>query len=289
MKVSGFTFIRNAIKYDYPVVESIQSILPICDDFYVAVGNSDDDTLELIQSIDPKVRITETVWDESLIKGGVVLARETDKAYKMVPEDGDWCLYLQADEVIHEKYLDTIREEMLRWKDNREVDGLLLNYLHFYGSYDYIATSHLWYRKEIRVIRNDPSIYSYRDAQGFRKGNNSKLRVKPINAWVYHYGWVKHPEIQMQKRRNFHSLYQESEHKYSLILDADEFDYGTIDALKKFTGAHPKVIQDRIEKVNWKFDYDLSLNKMNLKYKLKAWVEKYFGFIPGEYRNYKII
>jgi len=289
MKVSGFTFIRNAIKFDYPVTESIRSILPICDDFYVAVGNSDDDTLGVVQSLDPKIEIIETVWDESLINGGVVFARETDKAFKMVPEDSDWCFYLQGDEVIHEKYLDTIKEEMLRWMDNREVDGLLFNFLHFYGSYDYIATSHRWYRKEIRVIRNDQSIYSYRDAQGFRKGNNSKLKVKPIDAWVYHYGWVKHPETQMHKRRNFHTLYQEHVHKYTDILEADEFDYGTIDALKMFTGTHPKAIQDKIDKMNWKFDYDLSLNKMNLKYKLKAWAEKHFGFIPGEYRNYKII
>ena len=265
MKVSGFTFIRNAIKFDYPIVESIRSVLPVCDDFYVAVGNSDDSTLELVQSIDPKIRIVETVWDENLISGGKVLALETDKAFNLVPEDSDWCFYLQADEVIHEKYLDTIRKEMHKWKDNMDVDGLLFNYLHFYGSYDYIATSHRWYRKEIRIIRNDKSIFSYRDAQGFRKGDNVKLRVKQIDACVYHYGWVKHPKTQMQKRRNFHSLYQESEHKFSEILKADQFEYGTIDALAKFSETHPKVIQDRIDKVNWKFDYDLSLNKMNLK------------------------
>ena len=114
MKVSGFTFIRNAIKYDYPIAESIRSILPVCDDFYVAVGNSDDGTLEMVQSIDPKIQIIETVWDENLIKGGAVLALETNKAFKMVPEDSDWCIYLQADELIHEEYLNTIREEMLR-------------------------------------------------------------------------------------------------------------------------------------------------------------------------------
>jgi len=50
MKVSGFTFVRNAIRYDYPVVEAIQSILPLCTELVVAVGNSDDDTLQLIRS-----------------------------------------------------------------------------------------------------------------------------------------------------------------------------------------------------------------------------------------------
>ena len=40
MRVSGFTFIRNAIHYDYPIVEAIHSILPLCDEVVVAVGNS---------------------------------------------------------------------------------------------------------------------------------------------------------------------------------------------------------------------------------------------------------
>ena len=48
MKVSGFSFIKNALIYDFPIVEAIKSILPICDEFVVAVGESDDDTLELI-------------------------------------------------------------------------------------------------------------------------------------------------------------------------------------------------------------------------------------------------
>ena len=38
MKVSGFTFVRNVVKYDYPVVESIRSILPVVDEFIVNVG-----------------------------------------------------------------------------------------------------------------------------------------------------------------------------------------------------------------------------------------------------------
>ena len=64
MKVSGFTFIRNAIKYDYPIAEAIKSILPICDEVVVAVGKSDDETLSLVKGIDPKVRVIDTVWDE---------------------------------------------------------------------------------------------------------------------------------------------------------------------------------------------------------------------------------
>ena len=115
MKVTGFTIIRNAIKFDYPVVEAITSILPICDEFVVAVGNSEDETLQLIKNIhSPKIRIIETVWDDHLRQGGQVLAIETNKAFDAIGTDTDWCFYIQSDECVHEKYLAAIKESMLR-------------------------------------------------------------------------------------------------------------------------------------------------------------------------------
>ena len=132
MKVSGFTFIINGIKYDYPIVEAIKSILPICDEFVVAVGNSEDDTLKLIQNIsDEKIKIIETVWDDSQRENGAVLALETDKAFKHISKDTNWCFYIQGDEVIHEKYLTSINEAMTKHQTQENVDGLLFKYLHF--------------------------------------------------------------------------------------------------------------------------------------------------------------
>ena len=191
MKVSGFTFIRNAIKYDYPIVEAIKSILPLCDEVVVAVGFSDDNTLELIKNIDPKVRIIETIWDDTLREGGKTLALETDKAFQAISSDADWAFYIQGDEVVHEKYHTIILDSMHRYKDDNRVEGLLFNYTHFYGSYDYIGSSLSWYLDEIRIIKNNKNIFSYRDAQGFRKLPNIKLNVKKIPAYIYHYGWVK--------------------------------------------------------------------------------------------------
>jgi hypothetical protein len=290
MKVSGFTFIRNAVKYDYPVVEAIKSILPVCDDFFVAVGKSDDTTLELIQSIDKqKIRIVESVWDDSpeMKKDGRVFAVETDKAFQAIPEDSDWAFYIQGDEVIHEKYLDTIYSSMEKWKDNRQVDGLLFNYLHFYGSYDYVGISPLWYTNEIRVIRNDKSVYSYRDAQGFRKGDNNKLNVKAIDAWVYHYGWVKEPVTMKKKVENSYSFYNDKkvpERKFANEM----FDFSSIDALSLFNETHPQVMKERIERKNWSFDYDISLNRLSLRYKGKIFLKKYLG-INTYYENYHIL
>src|SRR5260221_658015 len=136
MKVSGFTIIRNAVKYDYHIVESMTSVRPLCDEFIVAVGNSSDNTLGLIQAINsPKIKIIETVWDDDLREGGRTFALETDKAFQAVLSDCDWAFYIQADEAVHEKYYPAIREAMEKYKDDRSVDGLLFHYKHFYGSF----------------------------------------------------------------------------------------------------------------------------------------------------------
>lgn len=289
MKVSGFTIVRNAIKYDYPIVEAITSILPICDEVIVAVGKSEDGTLELIKSIKSnKIKILETIWNDALRDGGFVLADETNKAFAAISSDSDWAFYIQGDEVIHEKYLPVIREAMEKYHEDKSVEGLLFNYTHFYGSYDYVGDSRRWYRKEIRVVRNDKDISSYRDAQGFRK-NAKKLNVKTIDAFVNHYGWVKPPEAQQAKQETFHKLWHTDQWMEQNIPQVDKFDYAAIDSLKYFTGTHPQVMQERINKMNWKFSFDPTQKRISFKLKVLMFIEKKFGWKIGEYRNYKII
>lgn len=289
MKVSGFTIARNIIKYDYPIVEAINSILPICDEVVVAVGKSEDDTLKLVQSINsPKIKIIETVWNESLREGGRVLADETNKAFDATGANSDWCFYIQGDEVIHEKYLPVIREAMEKYKDDKQVEGLLFNYTHFYGSYDYVGDSRMWYRKEIRVIKNDKSIRSYKDAQGFRK-EGRKLNVKPVDAFVYHYGWVKNPQAQQAKQMSFNRLWHDDSWMKKNVPDVTEFDYSQIDSLAKFKGTHPEIMQERIDKMNWKFTFDPTQKKLSMKLKFLLFIERKTGWKIGEYKNYKII
>ncbi len=290
MKITGFTFIRNAIKYDYPILESIQSILPLCDEFVVAVGKSDDDTLQYIQAIpSDKIKIIETVWDDSQRESGRVLALETDKAYAAIADDTDWAFYIQGDEVVHEKYLENIRAAMERWKDATEVQGLLFNYRHFYGSYDYVGDSYRWYRKEVRVVRYHPKVYSYRDAQGFRWGEGQKLKVKPVNAYVYHYGWVKEPKAMQDKQQTFNKYWHDDAWVAENVLPAEAFDYSNIDALTLFEGEHPQVMKERIRRKNWSFEHDISIKRFTTKEKLKRMVEKWTGYRIGEYRNYRNI
>jgi len=290
MKVTGFTFIKNAIIYDYPVVEAIQSILPICDEFVVAVGKSDDETLNLIKNIDKvKIRIIETEWDENLREGGRVLAVETDKAFQAISDDSDWAFYIQGDEVIHEKYLDTIYDAMKYCNNNTQIDGLLFKYLHFYGSYDYVGTASHWYKNEIRVIKNNKKIYSYQDAQGFRKNENEKLNAYPIDAYVYHYGWVKEPEAMQKKQETFHKLWHDDNWVDENVAKTIEFDYtSNINELKKFGYTHPAIISNRITTKNWEFEFDISLNKKSIKDKFKDVMLSLFGWEIG-YKNYRIV
>jgi hypothetical protein len=290
MKVAGFTIIRNAIKFDYPVIEAITSILPICDEFIVAVGNSEDNTLQLIKSINsPKIKIIETVWDDSLRQGGQVLAMETNKAFDAISKDVDWCFYIQSDECVHEKHLASIKEEMLKYTDDKEVDGLLFNYVHFYGTYNYVGNSRRWYRKEIRIIKNDKSIRSYKDAQGFRKIDNSKLNVKPISAEIYHYGWVKTPKAQQAKQEHFHKMWHDDEWMKKNIAQVEEFDYSQIDSLEEFKGTHPLVFQNRVKAADWKFNFDKTQIKLSTKDKFLLFIEKTTGWKVGEYKNYKVV
>ena len=289
MTVSGFTFVRNAIRYDYPVVESIRSILPLCDEVVVAVGNSDDGTRELVASIDPgNIRIIDSVWDESLREGGAVLNAETNKALAAISPDADWAFYIQADEVAHEAYLDQIRLGMERWKDQPAVEGLLFNYLHFWGSYDWVGGSRKWYRREIRVIRPHRDIQSYKDAQGFRRGNQ-KIRVKPLDAWIYHYGWVKPPSAQQAKQKEFHKFWHDETWIEKHVSKEAEFNYTIINSLSRFTGEHPAIMRPRIKQKNWTFEPKIAAKPLSLRHHVLDKIEILTGIRIGEYRNYKVI
>jgi hypothetical protein len=291
MFVSGFSIIKNAIKFDYPIVEAIKSILPVCDEFIIAVGKSEDETLNLIKSIDPsKVKIIETIWDDSLRKGGLVLSVETNKALDQISDKSDWAFYIQGDEVIHEKDLPAIKATMLKYKDEKIVEGLLFDHINFYGSYDFTANSRKWSKKEIRIIRNNKSIRSYMDAMSFRHANGDKIKVKKVDAMIYHYGWVKPPSFQLEKRKNFEKLWHNDTWVNQTFDNLEEFDYSKIDSLENFSGTHPLVMQERIQRSNWHFSFDPTKNiKLSFRLRLLNFIYKTTGWNIGEFKSYKKI
>ncbi|NLO51828.1 MAG: glycosyltransferase family 2 protein [Bacteroidales bacterium] len=290
MNVSGFTIIRNGEKFDYPFTESIRSVLPLCDVMVVAVGNSEDRTREIIEKIDsPKIKIIDTVWDDTLREGGRVLAVETDKAKAALPANTDWGIYIQADEVLHEQDYPAIRKAMEQNLDDKRVDGLLFDHLNFYGSFDYIADSRKWSYKQIRIIRNHPAITSFRDAISFMK-NGKRLNVKKIDAAVYHYGWVRRPDAMQQKLETFNKMWHDDAWMEQNFEKTDTFDYTNIDSLAHFEGSHPAVMHDRIARMNWHFSFDPTQGiKLSPRLRLLNWLEKKYGIEIGKFKSYRII
>ncbi len=311
MLISGFSMVRNATKLYYPIKASIESILPIVDEFVIALGDcdSDDLTLEEIKKINSdKIKIIHTRWDIEKYSNGSEYAHQTDIAKEHCK--GDWLFYLQSDEVIHEKYLPVIKNRCNELLHNPAVEGLLFKYMHFWGDYSHYIISHAWYPKEIRIVRNSPQIHSWRDAQSFRripgfngidyfqKENTYKLKVAQVDAFVYHYGWVRPPEMMQRKRVSFETHMQGEDKAASLFKDeAQNFDYGNLDKLKIFKATHPAVMEDFIKKFNWNhqlYPHVKQLKKHKhdkLKYRLLTSVEQ--NFLKGNqiagFKNYELI
>lgn len=289
MKISGFTIIKNAEINDYPVVESIKSLLPVVDEMIVLVGDSSDNTVQLIESIqDPKIKIHSSIWDTTVRTGGAVLAMETDKAFALISPDSDWAFYIQADEVVHEQDYPAIREACKKYKDDKRVEGLLFKYHHFYGTYEYVGDSRKWYSHEVRIIRKDRSISAYKDAQGFRKGNK-KLQVKPVNAHIYHYGWVKSPEQMIKKLRETLRYWYTDETLAQSVPAEEYFDYTQYDSIKMFQGTHPSVMHNRVTNTHWDTKLDPSKKRFSFSKKLLYAIEKLTGKRLFEFRNYRIL
>lgn len=291
MKVAGFTIIRNAVKFDYPVIESVKSVLPLCDKFFIGLGNSEDDTEKLLKTHlpDDKIVYLPSVWNDNLRTGGLVLSEETNKVFDKIPDEFDWCFYIQSDECIHEDDCDNIMNAMKKNLDKKIIQGLLFDYVHFYGNYNYIGVSRRWYRQEIRIIRNDKKIRSYKDAQGFRTIDNKKLKVASAHARIFHYGWVKPPVKQQEKQKSFHKMWHSDEWMKKHIPDAPEFDYSNIDYLEIFKGTHPAVMHEKLKKVEWHFEYDKNKIKANFKDRFLFWVERNTGYRPGENKNFILL
>lgn len=314
MKISGFTMGRNALKLYYPMRQSIESILPLVDEFVVALGNCDEDdhTREEVEAIgSAKIRIIDTVWDIEKYPRGMEHAHQTDLAKEAC--SGDWLFYLQSDEVVHEDDLEVIRQRCLELLDDREVEGLLFRYLHFWGDYDHLQDNHCWYRKEIRIVRNDPDIHSWESAQSFRKipgfdGLNYrqqegtyKLKVAEVDAAIFHYGWVRPPSVMQRKIKAFQTNHRGAEkvREMEALRQYDQvFDYGNLSGLTRFKGTHPWVMKEWMARFDWgdqlRFNGpSRSLNPViakhdKPKYRIISWVEKKLlrGRRLGEFRNY---
>ena len=291
MRLSGFSFVRNAVDLYYPVVESIRSALPICDEFVVAAGDSTDGTTALLRGIgDPKLHIIETVWDREQFVRGASNAVQTNLALDACR--GDWALYLQADEVLHEDDLAPLADRLRAYQDDPRVDGLVFEYLHFYADYDHYQTSHPWYRREVRIVRGGRGIRSWKSAQGFRHQDGRKLRVVPAGARIFHYGWVRPPRRMTRKARALAEVHLGAAGAQAYVPDLEAgYDFGQLHGRERFTGTHPAVMRVRIAACDWQVWPTATRRKHDRPaVRMLSWLEnRVLGFRIAEHRNYVLL
>ncbi len=284
--ISGFTFIRNGVQLGFPFEASIRSLLPLVDEFVIAVGKSDDDTLERILAMqDPKIKIIETVWNERMSERGFVYAQQ-----KMIAQfacTGDWAFYLEGDELVHEAELAAIRAAVDRHHANPQVEALVFDYLHFYGAPDWIATSPAWYRRECRLIRN--TIRSYAPDGQFwvamsRHKRGRTLQAALANAHIYHYGHVRKLSY-MQSKLDQTTKYWDK--------PPPKVDYRQIDsqAVQRYFGTHPAVIQDWLAheaELSFAPDPAHVLTRRERKHRWSMKLERLFGW-DLSHKHYRLV
>jgi len=288
MKISGFTFIRNGKELGYPFVASIRSLLPLCDEVIVNVPRSTDGTLDMVRAIgDPKIQILETSWDEELRTGGRALSHHTNLALERC--SGDWCVYIQGDEVLHECGIPAMRAAMERELANPRVEGMLVDYTHFYGSFWTEVYSFGWYYREVRIVRRDPNIRSCGDAQGFRTLSGRKLDVKNSGGRYFHYGFALEPGLARKKSDNLQSLYHNGEKAGP--ARPDRF-YDDDQKVKPFKGIHPAAARDIVAAATWTYTSRKPLIRFRAEYfweDIALILKRCTGVSLGVHKNFRLI
>ena len=274
MKVSGFTFLRNAVINGYPFEQSIKSILPLVDEFVCAIGTSSDETRDLVSQIgDPKIRIIDTVWNESMQDRGYVYGQQ-----KMLAQfncSGDWAFYLEGDEVLHESDLNLIYQNMQDNLSDSRVEALYFDFLHFYGTPSQIGIA--GYRQAPRIIRNTIRTIAP-DGLFWVVMNKNKRGRYPLakhgGASIYHYGHCRSVQKMAEKIKQV-GKYWGDEHP---LFEG----YGNIDIaeLRPFLGSHPEVMGgwlDTEAEIKFQQQPNYKISTKNYRNRARFWLEDRFG------------
>lgn len=294
-KISGFTFIKNGLTLGYPILESVLSIDPICDEVIINVGfedkecTKDDGTYKYLTEnlTGPKYKFLKSWWDPEIRKSGIILAQQTNIALRECT--GDYCQYIQGDECLHEDDLKYILDGIDQMEKDPKIQGLIFNYIHLFGNVDTYKFTRNFYRREVRLIKNHTGLESYLDAQGFRFPNKTKMKARLIKARVFHYGWARSEKVMNEKQMAFNRLYDPN-----YVPPKEKFTYKREWGLKRVDFTHPKIMQKWIE------DNKDSIDLMSLKLDIPSYrkllslmftdtIEKFTNYRLGEFKNYKKI
>ena len=292
VKISGVTFVKDVICLGYPFIESIKSIAPLCDEVVINVGfddpelEKDDGTWQKLQKEFPqdKFVLIKSFWNPEMVADGLILSQQMNIALEHCR--GEYCHYIQADEAVHEEDFPTIRKGIQQMEKNPSIDGLVYNFIHFYADPYIVKHTRNTYRKEIRLIRNHCNILSWKDAQGFRFDNHTKLYGVEIPARIFHYGWSRREAVMDKKNKAFAKLYHGKEHR------EEDFSYRHIWGLSPFRGTHPACMGEWIRQNRNErniLSLPLAFEWKNIGLALSDWIERYSNYRIGEYKNYKLL
>lgn len=291
--VSGFTFIKNGLSLGYPILESIKSIDPLCDEVIINVGfdnenlSGDDGTEEYLRDNlqGPKYKFLKSFWNPAIQKDGLILSEQTNIALSAC--SGDICQYIQGDEIVHQDDLEAIEQGIRSLHDRSDLEALVYKYIHFFGNVDIYKYTRTIYRREVRTIKKSSGVHSYKDAQGFRFKNGAKPIAKLIDARIFHYGWARDEMIMQQKINSFDKLFNGEQNQ-----DGKEFRYKKVFGLKTFKQTHPKIMDRWIKEHR----NDLTLDSLESDFHFKHigmaltdLIEMVTNYRIGEFKNYRLI
>lgn len=283
--VSGFSIVKNATIYDYPLEVALTSVLPLVDELHVNVGVSDDDTLDRVLGIDDaRIHVHEVDWGVPTGRATRDLGDETNRVMQHCRHD--WALYIQADEVLHEEDHDRIRAALLKASARQDVEGLAFDYLHFYGSPAWQITGRGAFRSEVRIVRRSSGARAFAGAQGFRV-DNRLLRAMDSGARVFHYGYVKSQEA-LNAKLAMVKMWKGEDPDW-----AEEWEFVRPAGLQPFRGTHPAVARTWIEDRSWSFDPATAgrepLSVKSLRYRASNLIERATGWRPLEHRPFQLV
>jgi glycosyltransferase involved in cell wall biosynthesis len=294
MKVSGFSFIRDGVRLGYPFEESIRSALPVCDEFIVAVGASDDGTWERLQAMDePKLKLLPTQWNEQCRRHGFVYGQQ-----KMIAQyncSGDWAFYLEGDEVLHERDHERLRAAMHHYLDDDAVEVLAFDYYHFYGDARHLHVSSQAYRRAARIIRNrlrslapDGLYWVMIKDRTWHGGRNKRRtrypRAAALNIPIYHYGNARDARF-LKIKAATGNQYWATDVFYDIYGDIDPHQIGP------FEGDHPAVMASWLQthaSPGFEFNPAHRLTRRERKHRVLAKLEKRLGRDFSK-RHFKVI
>jgi hypothetical protein len=261
MKISACTIIKNATKFSYPIIESINSLLPFTDEYIINIGNSEDDTKELLIKEfgnNSKVIMFDSIW-EGKEQGMAFFRNQTNLSLKKCKKD--WIFYLQGDEAVHEDDMKKLKYELeIAEKNNKKA--IMFNFLHFEKDYRHTKKGYSEgfdaYEEEIRIIKNNEGIFSHGDAMGFAY-QNYDLKALPqfihkVDFNIYHYGYVKEEETMLEKKLYLKEFYFSDP---SFTNEQRQIENGKIRSkngkyifskqVNEFNGTHPSSMKNKIE------------------------------------------